>query len=48
MFLHFVAGVDFPNQLPTATAPCFLLGRKLNLVRWATGRLFRPHEAAIR
>jgi hypothetical protein len=46
MFLHFVAGVDFPNQLPTATAPCFLLGRKLSPL--AAGRLFRPHEAAIR
>ena len=26
MSLNFAAGIDFPSQLPTATAPYFLLG----------------------
>jgi len=26
MALHLVAGIDFPSQLPTATAPSLLLG----------------------
>jgi hypothetical protein len=54
MSLHLVAGIHFPNRLPTATAPCFLLG--LNsagqwVIRESTGRragLFRTREAAIK
>jgi hypothetical protein len=54
MSLHLVAGVDFPSQLPTATAPYFLLG--INsvgawVIRETTGRragLFRTREAAIK
>lgn len=54
MSRHFVAGVDFPNQLPTAAAPFFLLGLNANgswVIRESTGRragLFRTREAAIR
>ena len=54
MSLHLVAGIDFPSQLPSATAPYFLLG--LNacgqwVIRETTGRragLFRSREAAIK
>ena len=54
MPLHLVAGIDFPSQLPSATAPYFLLG--LNsigawVIREVTGRragLFRSREAAIK
>jgi hypothetical protein len=54
MSLHLVAGIDFPSQLPSATAPYFLLG--LNsagqwVIRETTGRragLFRTREAAIK
>jgi hypothetical protein len=54
MSFHVVAGIDFPKQLPTATAPYFLLG--LNsaghwVIRETTGRkagLFRTREAAIK
>jgi hypothetical protein len=54
MSLNPVAGVDFPNRLPTATAPFFLLG--LNsaghwVIRETTGRragLFSTREAAIK
>jgi hypothetical protein len=54
MSLNLVAGVDFPSQLPTATAPFFLLG--LNsaghwVIRETTGRragLFSTREAAIK
>jgi hypothetical protein len=53
MALSLVAGVDFPSQLPTATAPYFLLG--LNsigawVIRETTGRrggLFESRGAAI-
>ena len=54
MSLHLVAGVDFPSQLPTATAPYFLLGvnsRGAWVIRETTGRragLFRTREAAIK
>jgi len=54
MSLHLMAGIDFPSQLPTATAPYFLLG--LNsagswVIRETTGRragLFRTRKAAIK
>ncbi len=54
MSLNLVAGVDFPSQLPTATAPFFLLG--LNsaghwVIRETTGRragLFSTRAAAIK
>ena len=54
MALRLVAGIDFPSLLPTATAPCFLLG--LNsaggwVLRETTGRragLFRSREAAVK
>jgi hypothetical protein len=54
MSLHLVAGIDFPSQLPTATAPYFLLGQNLAgawVIRETTGRragLFRTREAAIK
>jgi hypothetical protein len=54
MSLHLVAGIDFPSQLPTATAPYFLLGRNLCgswVICETTGRragLFRTREAAIK
>ena len=54
MSRHFVASVDFPNQLPTAAAPFFLLGLNANgswVIRESTGRragLFRTRETAIR
>jgi hypothetical protein len=54
MSLHLVAGVDFPGQLPTATAPYFLLGLNAAghwVIRETTGRragLFRTREAAIK
>ena len=49
-----VAGIDFPSQLPTATAPYFLLGQNLAgawVIRETTGRragLFRTRDAAIK
>src|SRR5262245_55038094 len=54
MSLHLVAGIDFPRQLPTATAPYFLLGvssRGAWVIRETTGRragLFRTRQAAIK
>ena len=54
MSLNLIAGVDFPSQLPTATAPFFLLGRNAAghwVIRETTGRragLFRTREAAIK
>jgi len=54
MSLNLVAGVDFPSQLPTATAPYFLLGVNATgawVIRETTGRragLFSSREAAIR
>ena len=54
MSLHLVAGVDFPSQLPTASAPFFLLGLNARgqwVIRETTGRragLFRTREAAIK
>jgi len=54
MSLHLIAGRDFPAQLPTATAPYFLLGRSakgLWVIRESTGRragMFRTREAAIK
>jgi Uncharacterized protein conserved in bacteria (DUF2188) len=54
MSLDLVAGVDFPDQLPTAPAPCFLIGRNAAghwVIRENTGRragLFRTREAAIK
>ena len=54
MALHLVAGVDIPSQLPTATAPYFLLGRNSAdwwVIRETTGRragVFSTREAAIR
>jgi len=54
MSLNLIAGVDFPRQLPTATAPFFLLGRNAAghwVIRETTGRragLFRTREAAIK
>jgi len=54
MSLNFVAGVDFPRQLPTATAPYFLLGLSATgawVIRETTGRragLFSSRQAAIR
>ena len=54
MSFHFVAGIDFPKQLPTATAPYFLLGLDSAghwVIRETTGRragLFRTREAAIK
>jgi hypothetical protein len=52
--LNLIAGVDFPSQLPTASAPFFLLGRNAAgnwVIRETTGRragLFRTREAAIK
>ena len=54
MSLNLVAGVDFPSQLPTATAPLFLLGLDSAghwVIRETTGRragLFQTREAAIK
>ena len=54
MSLNFVAGVDFASQLPTATAPYFLLGLSSTgawVIRETAGRragLFSSREAAIR
>jgi hypothetical protein len=54
MATHLVAGIDFPNQLPTATTPYFLLGLNAAgawVLRETTGRragLFRTREAAIK
>jgi len=54
MSFHFVAGIDFPKQLPTATAPYFLLGLDSAghwVIRETAGRragLFRTREAAIK
>lgn len=54
MSLNIVAGIDFPKQLPTATAPLFLLGLNvagLWVIRETTGRkagLFRTRESAIK
>lgn len=54
MSLHLAAGVDFPSQLPTAAAPCFLLGRNVAgawVIRETTGQragLFRTREAAFK
>ena len=54
MSLHLVAGVDFPSQLPTATAPYFLLGQNHAgawVIRETTGRragLFRTRGDAIK
>jgi hypothetical protein len=54
MSLNVVAGVDFPSQLPTATAPFFLLGRNSAgfwVIRETTGRkagLFGTRQAAIK
>jgi len=54
MSLHLAAGIDFPSQLPTATAPYFLLGVNAQgawVIRETTGRragLFRTREAAIK
>ena len=51
---HLVAGVDFPNRLPTATAPFFLLGLSSTgfwVIHETTGRkagLFRTRDAAIK
>jgi hypothetical protein len=54
MAMHLVAGVDFPSQLPTATAPFFLLGCNASgywVIRETSGRragLFRTREAALK
>lgn len=54
MSLHLMAGIDFPSQLPTATAPYFLLGQNAAgawAIRETTGRragVFRTREAAIK
>jgi hypothetical protein len=54
MALNLVAGVDLPSQLPTATAPYFLLGLNSSgawVIRETTGRqggLFTSPGAAIR
>jgi len=54
MSLNLVAGIDFPSQLPTATAPYFLLGLSSTgawVIRETTGRragLFSTRQAAIR
>lgn len=54
MALHLAAGIDVPSQMPTATAPCFLLGRNSHgawVLRDTTGRragLFRSRDAAIK
>lgn len=51
---NLVAGIGFPGQHPTATAPCFLLGRNAAgawVIRETTGRragLFRSREAAFK
>jgi hypothetical protein len=42
MSCNLVAGIDFPSQLPTATAPFFLLGRDRTgawVIRETSGRL---------
>jgi hypothetical protein len=54
MSLNLVTGIDFPNQLPTATAPYFLLGLSSTgawVIRETTGRwagFFSSRQAAIR
>jgi hypothetical protein len=54
MSLKFIAGVDFPSQLPSATAPFFLLGCNAAgqwVIRETTGRragLFCTRQAAIK
>ena len=54
MSLHLIAGVDLPSELPTATAPYFLLGRNIAglwVIRATNGRragIFRTREAAIK
>jgi hypothetical protein len=54
MAMHLVAGVDFPSQLPTATAPYFLLGCNSAgcwVIRETSGRragLFGTREAALK
>ena len=54
MSLHPAVPRDFPRQLPTATAPLFLLGTNsvgLWVIRETSGRkagLFRTRNAAIR
>jgi hypothetical protein len=54
MAMHPVAGLDFPSQLPTVTAPFFLLGCNSAgywVIRETSGRragLFRTREAALK
>jgi len=54
MSLNLVAGIAFPSQLPTATAPYFRLGLSSTgawVIRETTGRragLFSTRQAAIR
>ena len=53
MSLNLVTGIDFPNQLPTAAAPYFLLGLSSTgawVIRETTGRwrIFSSRQAAIR
>jgi hypothetical protein len=54
MSLDLVAGIAFPSQLPTATAPYFPLGLSSTgawVIRETTGRragLFSTRQAAIR
>lgn len=54
MSIHLVAGIALARQLPTARAPCFLLGRNSEgvwVIREAAGRragLFKTREAAIK
>ena len=54
MALHLVAGIEIPKQLPTATAPYFLLGRNSSdwwVIRETSGRragVFSTRAAAIR
>jgi hypothetical protein len=51
--MNLIAGLDFPKQLPTSTAPYFLLGLNSSgqwVIRETTGRragLFRTREAAF-
>jgi hypothetical protein len=54
MSLKLIAGVDFPSQLPSATAPFFLLGRSAAghwVIRESTGRragIFCTRQTAIK
>ena len=55
MSLNLVTGIDFPNQLPTATATYVLLGLSSTTGAWViretTGRwagVFSSRQAAIR